>query len=82
MCLLVGVAAGAGKTHMKHLLFKWAPPELRDRAARPIQAIHVRASTQGGQLPEIDLDQLDKILAATVSGEKKIYSVTSSPFLL
>ena len=69
MCLLVGVA-GAGKTHTKHLLFGWAPPELRDStplAARPIQAIRVRASTQGGQLQEIDLDQLDKILAATVA---------------
>ena len=69
MCLLVGVA-GAGKTHTKHLLFGWAPPELRDStplAARPIQAIRVRASTQSGQLQEIDLDQLDKILAATVA---------------
>ena len=69
VCLLVGVA-GAGKTHTKHLLFRWAPPELRDStplAARPIQAIRVRASLQGGQLQEIDLDQLDKILAATVA---------------
>ena len=69
MCLLVGVA-GAGKTHTKHLLFGWAPPESRNStplAARPIQAIRVRASTQGGQLQEIDPDQLDKILAATVA---------------
>ena len=69
MCLLVGVA-GAGKTHTKHLLFRWAPPALRNStplAARPIQAIRVRASTQGGQLQEVDLDQLDKILADTVA---------------
>ena len=69
MCLLVGVA-GAGKTHTKHLLFRWAPPETRNStplATRPIQAIRVRASTQGGQLQEIDPDQLDKILADTVA---------------
>ena len=48
VCLLVGVA-GVGKTHVKHLLFRWAPPELRDStplAARPVQAIRVRASTR------------------------------------
>ena len=69
MCLLVGVA-GAGKTHTKHLLFGWAPPEFRDStplAARPLQAIRIRAGTQGGQLQEIDLDQLDEIIAATVA---------------
>ena len=69
VCLLVGVA-GAGKTHTKHLLFGWAPPESRNStplAARPVQAIRVRASTQGGQLQEIDPDQLDKILADTVA---------------
>ena len=69
VCLLVGVA-GAGKTHTKHLLFRWAPPESRNStplAARPIQAIRVRASTQGGQLQEVDPDQLDKILADTVA---------------
>ena len=69
MCLLVGVA-GAGKTHTKHLLFRWAPPESRNStplATRPVQAIRVRASTQGGQLQEVDPKQLDKILAATVA---------------
>ena len=69
VCLLVGVA-GAGKTHTKHLLFRWAPPESRNStplAARPLQAIRVRTSTQGGQLQEVDPDQLDKILACTVA---------------
>ena len=67
VCLLVGVA-GAGKTHVKHLLFRWAPPELRDStplATRPVQAI--RVSTQGGQLQEVDPDQLGEILANTVA---------------
>ena len=43
VCLLIGVA-GAGKTHTKHLLFRWAPPESRNStplAARPVQAIRV-----------------------------------------
>ena len=69
VCLLVGVA-GAGKTHTKHLLFRWAPPESRNStplAARPLQAIRVRTSTQGGQLQEVDPDELDKILACTVA---------------
>ena len=69
VCLLVGVA-GAGKTHTKHLLFGWAPPEFRNStplAARPVQAIRVRASTQGGQLQEVDPEQLDQILADTVA---------------
>ena len=62
--------AGAGKTHTKHLLFRWAPPEFRNStplAARPVQAIRVRASSQSGQLQEVDPDQLDKILANTVA---------------
>ena len=69
VCLLVGVA-GAGKTHTKHLLFKWAPPETRNStplAVRPVQAIRVRASSQSGQLQEVDPDELDKILASTVA---------------
>ena len=69
VCLLVGVA-GAGKTHTKHLLFGWAPPEFRNStplAARPVQAIRVRASTQGGQLQEVSPEQLDQILANTVA---------------
>ena len=67
MCLLVGVAE-AGKTHVKHLLFRWALPESRNStplAARPIQAI--RVNTQGGQLQEVDPDRLGKILANTVA---------------
>ena len=53
----------------KHL-FRWAPPESRNStpiATRPVQAIRIRASTQGGQLQEVDRDQLDKILAGTVA---------------
>ena len=67
VCLLVGVA-GTGKTHTKHLLFRWPPPEVRDStplAARPVQAI--RVSTQDGQLKEVDPDQLDQIIASTVA---------------
>ena len=69
VCLLVGVA-GAGKTHTKHLLFRWTPPEFRNStplAAKPVQAIRVRANTQGGQLQEVDPEQLDQILAGTVA---------------
>ena len=54
--------AGAAKIHTKHLLFRWAPPEFRKStplAARPVQAIFVQASTQGGQLQEVDSEQLD-----------------------
>ena len=61
VCLLVGVA-GAGKTHTKHLLFRWACPEFRNRtplAARPVQAIRIQANTQGGQLHEVDPEQPD-----------------------
>ena len=67
VCLLVGVA-GAGKTHTKHLLFRWAPPKFRDStplAAKPVQAI--RVSTQDGQLHEVKPDQLDQILTDAVA---------------
>jgi len=67
VCLLVGVA-GAGKTHTKHLLFGWDPPESRNStslAARPVQAIRVRK--EGEQLQEVKLGQLDQMVAATVA---------------
>ena len=67
VCLLIGVA-GAGKTHTKHLLFRWAPPEVREStslATKPVRAI--RISTQDGQLQEVDPDQLDQIIADTVA---------------
>ena len=67
VCLLIGVA-GAGKTHTKHLLLRWAPPESTDStplAVRPVRTI--RVSTQGGHLQEISLDELDARLAATVT---------------
>ena len=79
VCLLVGVA-GAGKTHTKHLLFRWAPPESRNStplAVRPVQAIRVGVSTQGGQLQEVDPDQLDKILACTVAKGVFLEKMTS-----
>ena len=81
VCLLVGVA-GAGKTHTKHLLFGWDPPEFRNStslAARPVQAIRVRKEgaarpvqairvrKEGEQLQEVKLDQLDQMVAATVA---------------
>ena len=69
VCLLVGVA-GAGKTHTKHLLFRWAPPESRNSttiATSPVQAVRVQTSTLGGQMQEIGPDQLDKVLAGTVA---------------
>ena len=68
MCLLVGVA-GAGKTHTKHLLFKWAPPESRDStplAARPVRAVRV-INRKNGQLQEVNFDQLGKTLADAVA---------------
>ena len=67
VCLLVGVA-GAGKTHTKHLLFRWAPPEVRGStplAVRPVQAIRVRR--EGEQLQEVEPDQLDQMVAGTVA---------------
>ena len=51
--------AGAVKIHTKHLLFRWAPSEFRKSTPRPLQAICVQASTQGGQLQEVDPEQLD-----------------------
>ena len=69
VCLLVGVA-GAGKTHTKHLLFRWDPPKSRNStplAVRPVQAIRVLAREEGGELQEVDPDQLDAILASRVA---------------
>ena len=65
--LLVGVA-GAGKTHTQHLLLKKEPPESRNStplAVEPIRAVLV--SAKSGQLEEVSIDHLDKILAATVA---------------
>ena len=78
VCLLVGVA-GAGKTHTKHLLFGWPPPESRNStplAVRPVHAVRVLASTQGGQLQEVDPDQLDQILASAVATGVPLEKVT------
>ena len=67
VCLLVGVA-GAGKTHTQHLLLKKPPPESRTStplAVKPIRAVLVCANS--GELQEVSIDHLDKILAATVA---------------
>ena len=67
VCLLVGVA-GAGKTHTKHLLFRWDPPVVRGStplAVRPVQAIRVRR--EGEQLQEVKPDQLDQMVVGTVA---------------
>ena len=67
VCLLVGVA-GAGKTHTQHLLLKKKPPESRTStsiAVKPIRAVLV--SAKSGELQEVSIDHLDKILAATVA---------------
>ena len=55
VCLLVGVA-GAGKTHTKHLLFRWTPPESRNStpiAERPVRAVRVSANCE--HLQEVTL---------------------------
>ena len=67
VCLLVGVA-GAGKTHTQHLLLRKEPPKSRNStpmAVKPIQAVLARPYS--GQLQEVSIDHLDKILAATVA---------------
>ena len=67
VCLLVGVA-GAGKTHTQHLLLRKEPPKSRNStpmAVKPIRAVLVSANS--GQLQEVSIDHLDKILAATVA---------------
>ena len=67
VCLLVGVA-GAGKTHTQHLLLRKEPPDSRNStplAVKPVRAVLVSANS--GQLQEVTIDHLDKILAATVA---------------
>ena len=67
VCLLVGVA-GAGKTHTQHLLLRKEPPKSRNStpvAVKPVRAVLVSANS--GQLQEVSIDHLDKILAATVA---------------
>ena len=38
VCLLVGVV-GAGKTHTKHLLFRWDPPECRHSTPIAVRSV-------------------------------------------
>jgi len=67
VCLLVGVA-GAGKTHTQHLLLKKKPPKSRTStpiAVKPVRAVLV--SAKSGELQEVSIDHLGKILAATVA---------------
>ena len=68
VCLLVGVA-GAGKTHTKHLLFRWTPPGSRNStpiSERPVRA--VRVSANGEHLQEVNIDQLDQLVASRIAG--------------
>ena len=63
-------AAGAGKTHTKHLILKKPPPEIRRStplAVRPVRAI--RITSTGEDLEEIDDEDLDEMVAdAIVAG--------------
>ena len=66
VCLLIGVA-GSGKTHTKHLLFKKNPPKNRTStpiAERPVRAVIVCRT--GEQFQEVNIDELDHILALIV----------------
>ena len=77
VCLLVGVA-GAGKTHTKHLLFRWAPPGSRNStpiAERPVRA--VRVSANGEHLQEVNIDQLDQLVASRIAGGARLDKRTS-----
>ena len=67
VCLLVG-AAGAGKTHMKHILLGKKLPKSRTStplAEKPVRA--VRVSAQNGKLQEVTPNQLDKRVADSVA---------------
>ena len=67
VCLLVGVA-GAGKTHMKHILLRMKPPKSRTStplAEKPVRA--VRVSAQNRKLQEVTPSQLDKRVANSVA---------------
>ena len=63
-------AAGAGKTHTKHLILEKPPPLIRRStplAVRPVRAI--RITTTGEDLEEIDDEDLDEMVAdAIVAG--------------
>ena len=67
VCLLVGVA-GAGKTHMKHILLGKKLPKSRTStplAEKPVQAVRVCATN--GKLQEVTPNQLDKRVANSVA---------------
>ena len=77
VCLLVGVA-GAGKTHIKHILLGDKPPKSRNStplAEKPVRAVRVSANC--GQLQEVNLDQLDKRVAGTVATADSLKSKTT-----
>ena len=79
VCLLTGIA-GSGKTHTKHLLFKKSPPENRtstDLAERPVRAVIV--SKTGEQFQEVNIDELDKILANEIAAGIRLENRTSFP---
>ena len=79
VCLLTGIA-GSGKTHTKHLLFKKSPPENRtgtDLAERPVRAVIV--SKTGEQFQEVNIDELDKILANEIAAGIRLENRASFP---
>ena len=79
VCLLTGIA-GSGKTHTKHLLFKKSPPGNRtstDLAERPVRAVIV--SKTGEQFHEVNIDELDKILANEIAAGIRLENRTSFP---
>ena len=77
VCLLTGIA-GSGKTHTKHLLLKKKPPKNRtstDLAERPVRAVIV--SKMGEQFHEVNIDELDKILANEIAAGIRLRNRTS-----
>jgi len=77
LCLLTGVA-GSGKTHTKHLLFGKNPPEDRTStplAERPVRAVIVCKTSE--QFQEVNIDELDKVLANEIAAGVQLENRTS-----
>ena len=80
-------AAGAGKTHVKNLVFDKPPPELRhstDLAERPMQGIRLTTG-EDGEWVEVEDHMQDMYIAGSVAGvewkkeEKSLISASSDP---